>query len=183
MTSAEAMSIKIEDLLQLPHKDVVEILHLRDSYLNSIVIGEGKSAYDIAVLNGYDGTVVEWLLSLKGSTAYQIAVEYGFVGTKEEWLESLKGKDAIVDYSLLFQYFEEHPEEFIDAISKRTAQIIGIDGIINFKRENVIGFQTDSKYGSYVFTDSAHKSLEFVKDEATAFTIRFARKTKTLRMT
>ncbi len=62
---------------------------------------EGKSAYDIAVENGFVGTEVEWLESLKGKdgeysgagkSAYEIAVENGFVGTEQEWLASLKGE-------------------------------------------------------------------------------------------
>lgn len=50
-----------------------------------------KSAYDIAVDNGFIGTVDEWLESLKGDSAYDIAVKNGFTGTEQEWLESLKG--------------------------------------------------------------------------------------------
>ncbi len=62
---------------------------------------EGKSAYDIAVENGFVGTELEWLESLKGKdgeyagagkSAYEIAVENGFVGTEQEWLASLKGE-------------------------------------------------------------------------------------------
>lgn len=55
----------------------------------------GKSAYEVAVENGFVGTVTEWLDSLvgdDGKSAYEIALEAGFVGTKAEWLESLKGK-------------------------------------------------------------------------------------------
>jgi len=72
---------------------------------------DGKSAYEIAVANGFTGTEVEWLESLKGSdgrdgadglpgkdgidgepgvngtdgkSAYIIAVEHGFTGTETE---------------------------------------------------------------------------------------------------
>ena len=60
-------------------------------------VSTGKSAYDIAVKNGYTGTEEEWLESLKGDTiytdsAYDLAVKYGFSGTEEEWLKSLKGE-------------------------------------------------------------------------------------------
>lgn len=34
---------------------------------------------------------------LNGKSAYEIAVENGFVGTEEEWLESLKGQAATVE--------------------------------------------------------------------------------------
>ncbi|MDE7345436.1 MAG: hypothetical protein K2N48_01700 [Muribaculaceae bacterium] len=58
---------------------------------------DGKSAYELAVAAGYEGTEAEWLDSLTGAdgkTAYEIAVDNGFEGTEEEWLESLKGEDG-----------------------------------------------------------------------------------------
>ena len=58
---------------------------------------DGKTAYDLAVENGYKGTLEEWLESLKGSngkSAYELAVEKGYSGTIEEWLESLNGTDG-----------------------------------------------------------------------------------------
>lgn len=57
----------------------------------------GKSAYELAVEKGYQGTEEEWLASLNGSngddgkSAYELAVENGYRGTEEEWLASLKG--------------------------------------------------------------------------------------------
>ena len=60
----------------------------------------GKSAYELAVEKGYQGTEEEWLASLNGSngndgddgkSAYELAVENGYQGTEEEWLASLKG--------------------------------------------------------------------------------------------
>ena len=58
----------------------------------------GKSAYQIAVDNGFVGTEQEWLDSLGGSgeggnglSAYELAVQEGYQGTLQEWLLSLKG--------------------------------------------------------------------------------------------
>lgn len=66
----------------------------------------GPSAYDIAVTNGFQGTVQDFLDSLKGEdgddglpgvngshglSAYEIAQEAGFTGTEAEWLASLVG--------------------------------------------------------------------------------------------
>ena len=57
----------------------------------------GKSAYEIAVEDGFTGNVQEWLESLKGDpgedgkNAYELAVEAGFTGTSAEWLDSLVG--------------------------------------------------------------------------------------------
>lgn len=61
----------------------------------------GKSAYELAVENGFTGSVTEWLAALggeNGKSAYQIAVENGFRGSEKEWLLSLafgeNGKDG-----------------------------------------------------------------------------------------
>ena len=88
---------------------------------------DGKSAYEIAVENGFVGTEEEWLESLigppgpqgpqgiqgiqgepglpgadgadgaDGLSAYEIAVNNGFVGTEAEWLESLKASVEFFD--------------------------------------------------------------------------------------
>lgn len=75
---------------------------------------DGKSAYQIAVDHGFDGTEEEWLESLKGTgtgegsgsagapgkdgkdgkSAYEIAVDHGFIGSESEWLLSLKGEQG-----------------------------------------------------------------------------------------
>lgn len=62
----------------------------------------GKSAYELAVDQGFKGTEAQWLESLShgpagktgtdGKSAYQVAQEHGFKGTEQEWLDSLKGQ-------------------------------------------------------------------------------------------
>lgn len=64
---------------------------------------DGKSAYEIAVANGYDGDEEEWLASLKGRdgergrdgrngfSAYELADGELLYGTVGKWLNSLKG--------------------------------------------------------------------------------------------
>lgn len=72
----------------------------------------GLSAFELAVQNGFTGTLTEWLKSLKGAdgingingkngidgkdglSAYEIALKNGFVGTESEWLDSLKGENG-----------------------------------------------------------------------------------------
>lgn len=54
----------------------------------------GKSAYQVAMDEGFVGTEAEWLTSLDGVdglSAYEIAVAGGFVGTEAQWLASLEG--------------------------------------------------------------------------------------------
>ena len=73
----------------------------------------GKSAYELAVQDGYTGNVTQWLASLKGdpgtngtngSSAYELAVAGGYTGTQAQWLEDLKADnewstlDARTDY-------------------------------------------------------------------------------------
>lgn len=79
---------------------------------------EGKSAYEVAVEEGFVGTADQWLASLQGDdgqdgapgtpgaagtpgadgaagrSAYQIAVDNGFVGSQSAWLTSLQGADG-----------------------------------------------------------------------------------------
>lgn len=70
---------------------------------------EGKSAYEVAVENGFVGSEEEWLESLVGPqgpkgdpgepgepglSAYAVAVQNGFQGTEEEWLASLVGPEG-----------------------------------------------------------------------------------------
>jgi hypothetical protein len=62
--------------------------------INKIRTNEGLSAYEVAVVNGFQGTQTEWLDTLVGKSAYQAAVELGFVGTEEEFIESLMGPSA-----------------------------------------------------------------------------------------
>lgn len=63
--------------------------------LNEYIGGQnGKSAYEVAVDNGFEGSERRWLESLKGENAYELAQQDGFSGTEEEWLESLKGQST-----------------------------------------------------------------------------------------
>ena len=61
---------------------------------------DGKSAYQVARDNGFEGTETQWLASLRGENGYQgsdgksaydIARDNGFTGTQQEWLDSLRG--------------------------------------------------------------------------------------------
>lgn len=64
---------------------------------------DGKSAYDLWIEEGNEGTVADFLASLKGAngvdgangkSAYQEWLDLGNEGTEEDFLESLKGKGA-----------------------------------------------------------------------------------------
>lgn len=65
------------------------IVNKRDSVPSSVTVENGLSAYELAVKNGYSGTVKDWLDSLNGKSAYQLAVNAGYKGTESEWTQSL----------------------------------------------------------------------------------------------
>lgn len=107
---------------------------------------DGKSAYEIAVDNGFVGTEAQWLESLQGEqgiqgiqglpgadgvdgkSAYEVAVEQGFVGTEAEWLDSLVGAAGAdgtdgIDGKSAFEVWQAVPgnelkteQEFLDSL-------------------------------------------------------------------
>lgn len=77
---------------------LMEMLQQEITALNGT---DGMSAYQLAVQQGYEGTLTEWLESLNGATAaeglsaYQLAALGGFEGTQEDWIASLQGAAGI----------------------------------------------------------------------------------------
>ena len=53
----------------------------KGSVQSSVTVKNGLSAYELAVKNGYNGTVKDWLDSLNGKSAYQLAVSAGYKDT------------------------------------------------------------------------------------------------------
>ncbi len=49
----------------------------------------GKSAYEVAVANGFVGTQAEWLDSLIGNSAYEDWLESGKTGTFQDFLDEI----------------------------------------------------------------------------------------------
>lgn len=122
---------------------------------------DGKSAYDIAVENGFVGTAYDWLMSLKGAqgnpgkAAYLSARDNGFVGTEAEWVESLKGPAGRSAYEVaLSSGFVGTQEEWIASLrgpqgpagndgingTNGTNGIDGIDGRSAFEVAQLNGF-------------------------------------------
>lgn len=79
-------------------------------------VKDGKSAYELALENGYSGSLSEWLESLKGEkgedgrSAYEIAVAYGYTGSELEWLETL-GSNSDKDIIEIGDETTETPED------------------------------------------------------------------------
>ncbi len=64
------------------------------------VISNPQNDYEVAVNEGFEGTVTEWIESVNekgGKTAYEQAVSKGFKGSEEDWMRSLWGRQADVE--------------------------------------------------------------------------------------
>ncbi len=58
---------------------------------------DGLNAFQLALKNGFKGTLSDWLKSLQGQngkSAYELAREHGFSGSEVEWINSLRGIDG-----------------------------------------------------------------------------------------
>lgn len=93
VVSNKSMLSGMPSLLTLSGDEFVEVVRrLPDgTYVNYRTLVSklriGKSVFDIAVEQGYEGTEAEWLLTLVGESAYEAAVSSEeFVGTKAEWI-------------------------------------------------------------------------------------------------
>ena len=105
---------------------------------------DGKSAYELAVENGYNGTLNDWLASLVGNTgadgksAYELAVENGYNGTLNDWLASLvgntgaDGKSAYELYKEKYGYKGTEDEWLFDLVNGN----LSVKHTVTFNPEN-----------------------------------------------
>jgi len=107
-SNKKGMISGMDSLLSIGGDEFLEVIRMEadGTYKNYRLLvskirnNAGLSAYEIAVQNGYVGTVEQWLASLEGKTAYQIAVELGFVGDEAAFIASLKGDQGEVGESI-----------------------------------------------------------------------------------
>jgi len=110
----------------------------------------GKSAYQLAVDNGYEGTIEEWLVSLKGEdgengqSAYELAVSLGFVGDEADFILSLKGEKGAEGtrgpigpgVMILANITEEEFKEIVDADDSKVGDGYIVDEFIYIFRSS-----------------------------------------------
>lgn len=98
----------MESLLTISGEEFLEVIRMETDgsfknyrlLVSKIRNNAGLSAYEIAIQNGFVGSVDQWLSSLEGKTAYQIAVELGFAGDEAAFIASLKGDEGEVGKSI-----------------------------------------------------------------------------------
>lgn len=79
---------------------IVEEAPVKISATNTPIIAKPSNDYEIAVNEGFDGTVTEWIEMIDakgGKTAYQQALDKGYKGTEEEWMKMLWGREVDVE--------------------------------------------------------------------------------------
>ena len=64
-------------------------IHRRSGVSAAATVKNGLSAYELAVADGYSGTMQEWLASLRGQSAYALAQEAGYTGSEADWAARL----------------------------------------------------------------------------------------------
>ena len=98
--------------------------------ISYVSTASGLSAYDLAVKQGFKGSLDDWLASLKGDTgmsAYELAKSKGYTGTEEEWLASLKGNSGTNGKDGLSAYELARSQGYDGSLSEWLASLAGKD--------------------------------------------------------
>lgn len=146
----------MESLLTLGGDEFVEVVRLLPdgTYKNYRTLVSklrfGKTAYDLAVDNGFIGTEAEWLESLVGESAYETAVRLGeFVGTSEQWVQcmaALYARDIATEGKALVADVDG-----IGAWVQLTPTHVGLDKVDNTPDlEKPVSDPQKTEFGRYV---------------------------------
>jgi hypothetical protein len=95
--------LKCPDEAEIESTD--EFTILEDMIAEVKKLAEQGGATDEQIATAVDNYLKNNPSAQNGKSAFQIAIDNGFKGTEKEWLESLKGKDAVVD-----QYYNSDSE-------------------------------------------------------------------------
>ncbi|HLV50504.1 MAG TPA: hypothetical protein VKY44_00950 [Flavobacterium sp.] len=81
-------------------KEEVSEQQLKPSAADALIIPNPSNDYEVAVNEGFDGTVTEWVEMIGaqgGKSAYEQAVDKGFEGSEREWMRMLWGRQVDVE--------------------------------------------------------------------------------------
>ena len=78
----------------------------------------GKKRVLTMATEEYVNELLSQIKLIEGKSAYQLAVENGFVGTKEEWLLSLKGETGIFDMEKIYEALDTNDKSVLGAINE-----------------------------------------------------------------
>ncbi len=92
---------------------------------------DGLSAYELAVENGFAGSVTDWLHSLAGKSAYEIARDHGYTGSEADWADALTLRASQPAVGLQAAAFNAQGELLLTLSDGRTLNLgkaVGTDG-------------------------------------------------------
>ncbi len=99
--------------------------------ISYVATAAGLSAYDLAVKQGFVGSLDDWLASLQGNTgmsAYEIAKSKGYTGSEEEWIASLKGDTGATGKDGLSAFELAKNQGYTGTVTEWLASLVGKDG-------------------------------------------------------
>ena len=143
-----------------------------DGTTTTFTVTNGKSAYDLAVENGYRGTVEEWLASLvgeagaTGKSAYELAVENGYEGSEEQWLNSLVGSTGETGAEGKSAYDLAVENGYEGTLTEWLATLVGTPGATG---ATGVGIRSIEKTGSEGLVDTY--TITFTDGTTTTFTV------------
>lgn len=110
---------------------VANYVHKNNALPASSEVKNGLSAYELAVEQGYDGSLEDWLKSLDGKSAYEIAVENGFIGTEDEWNKAVANVSNQSNTTITNAEFSKDGDLIItlsDGTTINVGKVAGSDG-------------------------------------------------------
>src|SRR5690606_3216038 len=150
----------------------MEEVPVKISATNTPIIAKPTNDYEIAVNEGFDCTVTEWIemIDVKGGkTAYEQAVVKGYEGSEEEWMKMLWGGELDVEIAKryktktiemeLIQYLNKYKGNSYYATSLKHC----FYGTVTEWLESVIGTDSEKAYDhahTKGFKGSYHASIE-----------------------
>ena len=118
-----------------------------------------------AVDNNVDNDSTNNNVTINGKSAYDIALDNGFKGTEKEWLESLKGEPGMKGEPFLYKDFTK---EQLDSLKGEKGEPFTYNDFTKEQLENLKGEQGENAYDlakKHGFEGSEEEWLESLKGE------------------
>lgn len=149
-----------------PNVHYYVLAFIQKTSLTEADMKEGKTAYDLAVEQGFEGTLEEYLQSLHGKSAYEIAVENGYAGSIEDFTNHVSVLPNLIVKDLTIHSKDELPMQKTGAYILEDVWIRS-----SIARTNAIHFVNDFVYvnlldpSKIILTDLENHQYECSLDE------------------
>ena len=150
----------------MSNKKIINIA--TEEYVNELIenieLTEGKSAYQVAVENGFEGTEEEWVQSLKGNQGEK-GDAFTYEDFTEEQLQGLVGPKGEFDMETLYDILETEDKTVIGAINELFKMIKDwMDPVYDIKSQMFYGVIDPTTSG--VITTYADVTIDMLNNAA-----------------